>query len=347
MSGKAVLILGTLPKNCFEKLSKVATVTEFYRENSLDQDKMVELLTDKDAVVSEPLDHITPEVMDRCKRLKVVSNRAVGFDNVNLEEATRRGILVSNTPGVLDAATADLAFTLFLAVCRRVVEADRYVRAGKWSGYRSDLMLGPDIHGKTMGIVGMGRIGTAFAERARAFGMDIVYTRFSEPDSKDQEYKERLKAKRVDLHELLKTSDFVSLHCPYSPSTHHLLGEDELDLMKPQAILINTARGKVIDENALVKHLEEKRIFGAGLDVFENEPHVPEALIALDNVVLAPHIGSACIDTRRKMTEMSVDAILDAFNGQRPTNLLNKEAWNSFSGNLESNSNPDKAFKNG
>lgn len=330
MAGKQVLVLGNLPKECSAKLQKVATVTEHYRENSLNPEKMIELLADKDAVISEPLDHLTPEILDQCTRLLVVSNRAVGFDNVNLKEATKRGVLVSNTPGVLDAATADLAFALFLAVTRRIVEADKYVRSGKWSGYRSDLLLGPDIYGKTMGIVGMGRIGKAFAQRARAFGMKIIYTRFSDPDQKDREYQQELSATRVTLEELLENSDFVSLHCPYTKETHHLLGKAELNKMKPDSILINTARGKVVDENALVAHLEAGRIFGAGLDVFENEPHVPETLKKLDNVVLAPHIGSACVDTRRKMTEMSVDAILNAFNGQKPVNLLNQDAWDIY-----------------
>lgn len=326
----SVLVLGNLEKKASAKLSKIAAVKSHYRDRGLPEDEMIELLNGYDAVISEPLDLISPAVMSSCPKLKMISNRAVGYDNVDLNEATDRGILVTNTPGVLDAATADLAFALLLSVARRIVEADKYVRDGKWTGFKSDLMLGPDIFGKTVGIVGLGRIGRAFADRAKAFGLNIIYTRYGDDKEKDLVLERELKAKRVDLETLLKESDFVSLHCPYNENSHHLIGKSQLALMKPDAILINTARGKVVDQKSLIEHLKNKKIFGAGLDVFEEEPVVPEALKKLDNVVLTPHIGSACIDTRTTMTDMAVTAILSAFSHTKPSHLVNGNAWNSF-----------------
>ena len=330
MSNPSVLVLGNLLDEAAEILKVSASFLEHPRENAVAEAKLIELLDKKDAVISEPLDHFTENILDSCPDLKVIANRAVGFDNIDLEQASARGILVTNTPGVLDAATADLAMALMLAVTRRIVEADRYVREGKWQGFRSDLMLGPDLFGKTIGVIGMGRIGRAFAQRAQAFGMKVIYCRFSARDAKDDQLKEHLEAERVDLEALLKESDFISLHCPYSADTHHLIGATELSMMKPQAVLVNTARGRVIDETALVKHLEDRKIFGAGLDVFENEPTLPDKLKKLDNVVLTPHIGSACFDTRKRMTMLAVEPIKAAFQGKQPKHLLNPEAWDKF-----------------
>ena len=247
-----VLVLGNLQEKASSKLGKVATVKSHYRDKSLPEKEMIDLLSGFDAVISEPLDRISPTVMSRCPKLKMISNRAVGYDNVDLKEASQRGILVTNTPGVLDAATADLAFALLLAVARRIVEADKYIRDGHWKGFKSDLMLGPDIYGKTVGIVGLGRIGKAFADRAKAFGLNIIYTRFSDNPEKDNQLKNELGARRVDLETLLKESDFVSLHCPYNKDSHHLIGQKELNMMKSDAVLINTARGKVIKMDIFV-----------------------------------------------------------------------------------------------
>lgn len=330
MTSLSVLVLGKLEEKAASELKKVASFTSHDRESSLSENELINLLKNQDAVISEPLDHITPRVMDSCKKLKIISNRAVGFDNVDLTEASSRGIIVTNTPGVLDAATADLAFALLLAVARRIVEADSYVRKGMWTGFKSDLMLGPDIFGKTVGIVGLGRIGKAFAQRARAFGLKILYTRSSNNKSSDTTFDKNMDARQVDLKTLLSSSDFVSLHCPYNQKTHHLISTKELHLMKPDAVFINTSRGKVVDQEALIEHLKQKRIHGAGLDVFAEEPNVPETLKRLDNVVLTPHIGSACIETRRKMTMMAVEAIMDAFANKKPANLVNDNAWNRF-----------------
>jgi glyoxylate reductase len=322
-----VLVLGQLNEKLYSRLEKVAEIECILREEALAEDVLLSHLRDKHAVISEPLDTISSAIMDSCPNLRIIANRAVGFDNVEIPEATKRGILVTNTPGVLDAATADLAMALLLATTRRVCEADRYVRAGKWSGFKSDLMLGPDLNGKTMGIIGMGRIGTAFAQRAAAFGLNLIYSRSSPPDEKDEKLSAELGAKRVELDELLQNSDFISIHCPLNSRTRGLIGKRELDLMKPQCVLINTARGAIIDEPALVSHLVQGKILGAGLDVFSHEPNVPEELLPLDNVVLLPHIGSACYETRFRMSELAVESIIKAFAGEAPANIVNPETW--------------------
>ena len=330
MSSVSVLVLGLLHKDAARMLSGFADFEEFERENPIEESKLVSLLKEHDAVIAEPLDQLTPEVIKNCPRLKMVSNRAVGYDNVNIDFASQNGILVTNTPGVLDAATADLAIALLLAVSRRLVEADKYVRDGHWQGFKNDLMLGPDLFGKTIGIVGLGRIGLAFARRARAFGLNIIYTREASIDKKDESYQKELNACRVSFEDLLTRSDFISLHCPYNKATHHLIGDKELKRMKPNAILINTSRGRIIDQPALIKHLEAGNLFGAGLDVFADEPAVPDALKRMNNVVLTPHIGSACTETRQAMTNMAVEAVIEAYSKRKPQNLVNQTAWNKF-----------------
>lgn len=331
-----VLVLGDLIDELADRLEKVAEVEYISRDDGLAQDVLLSHLKDKHAVISEPLDAISPDVMTACAELKMVANRAVGFDNVPIPEATKRGIIVTNTPGVLDAATADLAMALLLATTRRICEADRYVRAGKWSGFKSDLMLGPDLDGKTIGIIGMGRIGKAFAKRARAFGLNIIYTRMSQRDGTDEKLRAELGARRVELDELLTTSDFISIHCPLNAQTRGSIGQRELDMMKPSCVLINTARGAIIDEPALVSHLVQRKILAAGLDVFAQEPNVPKELLELDNVVLLPHIGSACFETRFRMSELAVESIISAFSGKRPHNLVNPEAWDEAKWQIKS-----------
>ena len=323
-----VLVLGQLDEALREKLQPLAEIESIDREEPLSEASLQDHLADKNAVVSEPIDTISSAAMDAAPNLRIIANRAVGFDNVHIPDATKRGILVTNTPGVLDAATADLGIALLLATTRRICEADRFVRAGKWSGFQNDLMLGPDLVGKTIGIVGMGRIGKAFASRARAFGLKIIYTRFSPPNQEDEKLRAELEATRVDLDDLCRQADFISIHCPLNSQTRGLIGQAQLDLMKPKCVLINTARGAIIDEPALVSHLVDKKIAGAGLDVFTNEPNVPEALLKLDNVVLVPHIGSACFETRFQMSESAVDSIIAAFSGKRPNHVVNADVWN-------------------
>jgi glyoxylate reductase len=266
------------------------------------------------ALVTLLTDRVDRSILEAGKGLRIVANVAAGVDNIDVPAATRLGILVTNTPGVLTDATADLTWALILAVARRVVEGDALVRAGKFRGWNLDLLRGVDLRGKTLGIIGAGRIGKAVARRARGFGAKaLLHSRRS----------------GIPLRRLLAASDFVSIHCPLTPETYHLIGRRELGLMKRTAILINTARGPIVDENALIQALRRGRIAGAGLDVYEREPIVPAALRRLKNVVLLPHVGSATVGTRRRMLDMAVANVKAALAGRRPPNLVNPEAWPS------------------
>jgi len=247
---------------------------EVLKEKVKDVDGLVVLLTDK----------IDSEILDNAPKLKIVANYAVGYDNIDVTECTRRGIVVTNTPDVLTDATAELAWALVFAVARRVVEAHKFVERRLWKGWSPTLFLGLELKGKTLGVVGAGRIGQAFALKSLGFGMKVVYYSRRQNEVLEKE----VSAKRVELDELLKVSDIISLHLPLTPETYHLIGEREFNMMKPNAIFINTARGKIVDEKALIKALKEKRIYGAGLDVFEFEPQVSEELFELDNVVMLP-----------------------------------------------------------
>ena len=265
---------------------------------------------------------VQEEVLAAAPLLRVVANVGVGYDNIDLAACTRRGIRVTNTPDVLTDTTADLAFALLMAVARRVVEADRYVRDGRWQRWEWGLLWGADIWGKTLGIWGFGRIGQAMARRGRGFDMRILYhSRRRAPEALERESG----ARYVDRDTLLAESDFLSLHVPLTAETRGMLSASELALMKPAAYLINTARGKVVEEEALVQTLKDRKIAGAGLDVFEREPRVHPELLALPNVVLAPHIGSATGETRLKMALLAAENLLAALDGERPPNLVNPE----------------------
>lgn len=303
----------------------------------ISRDKLHAALVDCDGVVSILADRFDADVFKKFPRLKLVANVAVGFDNIDVSAANAHGVLVVNTPGVLDDATADLAFALLLATARRVVEADRYVREGQWKKFTFDLLLGTDLAGKTLGIIGMGRIGRAMARRARAFGMRIVYSqRTRAPVDVEASFADRdgFGAEWLALDELLRRADVVSIHCPLNDATRHLLSDREFELMKPTAILINTARGAIIDEPALVRALVAGRIHGAGLDVFDKEPHVPPELVSMPNVVLAPHIGSASVETRSAMALLAVNGLLSGLQGALPMNAVNPEVWTKFSARL-------------
>ncbi|MBT8136223.1 MAG: D-glycerate dehydrogenase, partial [Gammaproteobacteria bacterium] len=255
-------------------------------------------IADRQALVCQLTDHIDDALLDAAPDLKVIANVAVGFDNIDIPAATRRGIVVTNTPGVLTNTTADFAFTLLLAAARRVAEADRFLRAGLWQQWQINLMSGHDIHGQTLGILGLGRIGQAVARRASGFDMRVIY---HDTQRAAQEVEQELGLNYAGKEELLRAADFVSVHVPLTDDTHHYVGADELALMKSTAILVNTSRGPVVDEQALADALHSGRIASAGLDVFENEPDVHPALLQLDNVVLVPHIASASIATRTRM----------------------------------------------
>jgi glyoxylate reductase len=263
---------------------------------------------------------IDAELLDLCPSLKIVANFAVGYDNINVPEGTKRNVAVSNTPDVLSEATADQAMMLMLAVARRVIEGHLMVQHD-WRGWAPTQLLGQDITGKTLGIIGMGRIGQEMAKRAKGFNMTILYHN----RSRSPELESTLGASYADLDTLCQNSDVISLHCPSTPETRHLINEIRLRQMKPNAILINTARGNIVHEEALVKALKENWIFGAGLDVYEFEPKVTEDLKTLPNVVLAPHLGSATQGTRDAMITLAVNAILAVLSGNSAGNILNPE----------------------
>ena len=287
----------------------------------LTTEDLLERSRGRQGIVSQLTDRLDGEVIGRLdESVRVIANVAVGFDNIDLAAATRRKIVVTNTPDVLTDTTADFAFALLMAAARRVVEGHHFVHSGQWRKWRIDLLVGQDIHHKTMGIVGMGRIGQALARRAAGFSMRILYADdFAAPEALEKE----LGLTRVGFGDLLRESDFVSLHVPLTAGTRHLIGTPQLESMKRTAILVNTSRGPVVDEAALAEALEKGLIAGAGLDVFEEEPKVHPKLLELRNVALAPHIASASVDTRRRMSVMAAENALAAIEGRRPANALN------------------------
>lgn len=254
--------------------------------------------------------------------LKIVANVAVGYDNIDVAAATEAGVIVTNTPGVLTETTADFAWTLLMGIARRLCEAQGFLRAGKFQGWGIMMMLGGDIHGKTLGLCGFGRIGQAVAKRATGFDMRILYY---DPIVRADEFAAQVGAQRVDFDTLLRESDFVSVHTPLTPETHHLIGADQLRMMKETAYLVNTSRGPVVDEAALAHALGEGHIRGAALDVFEREPEVHPDLLVLDNALLTPHIASASVDTRTRMATMAAENVVAAFAGERPPTVVNPE----------------------
>jgi len=284
---------------------------------------IIDKVKDVDALGSLLSDKIDIEVFNAAPKLKIVSQLAVGFDNIDITEATKRGIYVTNTPEVLTDTTADFAWSLLMAVARRIVEADKYVRTGQWKvSWHPAMLAGRDIHHATIGVVGAGRIGYAVAQRAKGFDMKILfYDVVPRP-----EIEKDLGAKKVDMDTLLKESDFVSIHVPLMKETHHLINAEKLKLMKKTAYLVNNSRGPVVDEKALYEALKKGQIAGAGLDVFEQEPTpLDNPLLKLDNVVVAPHISSASLETRSKMSEMVAENLVSFFQGKRPPNLVNPD----------------------
>lgn len=267
-------------------------------------------------------DTIDKEVMDANSNLKIISNCAVGYNNIDIEKATKRKIMVTNTPGVLTDTTADLTWALLMSIARRIVEADKFTRKGKFSGWVPMLFLGSDVHHATLGIIGLGRIGRVVAKRAKGFEMRVLYT---DVKRASREIEDELRVEFVSLDELFSSSDFVTIHVPLLPETRHLIGEKELRMMKKSAYLINVARGPLVDEKALVRSLKNKWIAGAALDVYEDEPDLAPGYLKLDNVIIVPHIGSASITTRTKMAMMAATNLVAGLNGKVLPNLLNKQ----------------------
>ena len=320
---KSVLITrGTFPA-VVEALSRRFAVEHNADDRPWPPEELARRLRGKHGAMATVMDRFDEALLAQCPDLEVISNIAVGYNNIDVPAATRRGIKVTNTPGVLDDTTADLTWSLLMAAARRIAEGDAYVRAGDWKiAFGVQYFLGQDIHHATLGIVGMGRIGQAIARRALGFDMRVLYHNRSRLPEDDER---RLNAAWVERDTLLAESDFVVVMAPYSPATHHLIGAAEIARMKPAAILVNSARGGVVDDAALVEALKAGRIAGAGLDVFEGEPRVNPGFLGLKNVVMTPHIGSATRATRIVMCNTAAENLAAALEGRTPPNLVNKE----------------------
>jgi len=315
-----VVVTGKIPAVALERLRAEHTVDAWGDESPIARDELLKRVAGADAIVSLLTEKIDADLLDAAgKQLRSVSNVAVGYNNIDVPACRERNVLVTNTPGVLTEATADIAMALILMSTRRLAEGERVIRAQQPWQWGMFYMLGSSIQGSQLGIVGMGQIGAAVARRARAFGMTIAYTKRSPLDA---ETAKELNATHMELDELLTTSDVVSLHCPYSPETHHLMNASTIGKMKKSAYLINTARGPVVDEEALATALQQGKIAGAGLDVFEKEPTVHQALIGLDNAVLIPHLGSATVETRTAMANLAVTNALAVLSGKTAPNLV-------------------------
>ncbi|PYS52240.1 MAG: D-glycerate dehydrogenase [Acidobacteria bacterium] len=307
-----------------ERLKREAHLEINSDERVLSPSELVSHLREADGAVTLLTDIINREVLEACPGLKVVANFAVGFNNVDINAATELGVIVTNTPGVLTETTADFAWTLLMAAARRVVEADKFARAGKFKAWGPKMFLGHDVYGKTLGLVGLGRIGQAVARRASGFNMKVV---FYDAEPIPDEIIQELRVTRVPLDELLRTSDFISLHVPLLAETRHLMNDRTFAMMKPTCVVVNTSRGPVVDEKALVRALKNGKIAAAGLDVFEREPEIEPELLDMDSVVIAPHIASASHETRLKMCMMATENLLAVLKGNRPPNFVNPEVW--------------------
>lgn len=305
-----VFITGKIPSIASEFLLEKGYKIKVYKKNfPISQQELIHEVKDADAVISLLTDKFDKKIISQMERCRIIANYAVGFNNIDVNLAKEKGIVVTNTPDVLTEATAEIAISLALCCARRIVEGDKFVRAGKFKGWKPDLLLGTELKNKTFGIIGAGRIGTAASIRAKAFEMKIIY--FSR--TRNAKLEKLTGAKKVTLNNLLKISDFISIHVPLTKDTFHLIDKKRLSLLKKSAILINTSRGEIIDEKELIKMLKNRRIFSAGFDVYENEPVINPDLLKLDNIVLLPHIGSATIETRNNMAMLAarnVDAVL-------------------------------------
>lgn len=314
MKKKKVYLTRFIDQNSIDFLKEHFEVEVYEKDSAIPRKEFLEKIKLADGVISLPTDKIDGEAMETGKNVKVFANCSVGYENMDVEEAWRRGVYVTNTPEVLSDTTAELAFALMIGCARRIVEADKYTRNGEFKAWASKIFLGYDLKEKTLGIIGAGRIGKSLAKKCSGFDMKIIYYN----RKRDFEFEKDFNAEYVSLEELLKNSDFISLHTPLTEETFHLIGKKEFALMKSSAIIINTARGPVIDEKALVAALKEKRIYGAGMDVYEKEPNYEPELKHLDNVILLPHIGSATHETRAKMAMLAAKNVYEVLNDREP-----------------------------
>jgi len=323
MAARSIFVTWPMEADVRAILERVGTVHTSHTEHELPVSELARQVADVEAIIPMGAHPIPEQVIAAAPRLRIVAVAAVGYNIVDVAAATRRGILVTNTPGVLTDTTADMAWALMLGVARRVPESDRFVRAGKWTGVYWSQLMGADVHGATLGVIGLGRIGQAIARRAQGFGMRVLYHK----RTPDPEAARSVGAEYRSKTDLLRESDFVVLSIPLTSETRHLIGAAELALMKPTAFLVNVARGPVVDEAALVEALRTKRIAGAGLDVFEEEPKLHPGLLGLENLALTPHIGSASGATRRRMATRAAENCVAALEGHRPPDLVNPDAW--------------------
>ncbi len=317
-----VYVTRRIPESGVRLLQESCEVEIWDSDEVVPRDVFLEAVADKDGVLCLLTDKVDAETLDVAKNAKIFANMAVGFDNIDVDECTQRGVMASNTPGVLTDTTADFAFTLLMAAARRIREGHEFVHAGKWTTWGPLLLMGQDIHHATLGLIGLGRIGTEMARRGQGFSMRVIYNDVV----RREDLEEELGLEYADFDTVLKESDFVSLHVPYMPATHHLISTDQLALMKESAVLINTARGAIVDPQALYTALKSGEIWAAGLDVTEPEPiPMDDPLLTLDNCLIAPHIASASFNTRSDMSELAANNILAAIAGERPPTILNPE----------------------
>lgn len=321
----AVLMTRRLPPKPMDAVRQRCEVDLWDGEGAMPRDELLRRVAGKEGAVTLLTDRVDDEFLDAAgPGLKIVANYAVGFDNIDVEACTRRGVLASNTPEVLTETTADTAWALMIAAARRVAEGDRFLRSRQPWIWGPEMMLGQDIHGKVLGIVGFGRIGQAVARRGAGFGMRVIYFDVMRPP---EEVERAAGAEFREFDDLLGEADFISVHVALTPQTRHLFGPDQFRAMKDTAVLVNTSRGPVIDEGGLAEALATSEIFAAGLDVFENEPEVHPKLLELDNAVVIPHLGSATVETRDAMGFLAVENLVNALEGSRPPTLVNPEVW--------------------
>jgi glyoxylate reductase len=320
-----VLVTRRLPPKPMELIAERFDADVWDGDGAMPRDQLLARIKGKVGAITLLTEKVDGELLDAAgPQLQVVANYAVGFDNIDVDECTRRGVLATNTPEVLSETTADTAWALLMAAARRIAEGDRFLRSRTPWIWGPEMMLGQDVHGKVLGIVGFGRIGQAVARRAKGFGMSVLYYDVFRPSS---DVERELSAEYRDLDQLLAEADLISIHVALTPETRHLFGPEQFRKMKPTAVLVNTSRGPVIDEGALAEALRSGELFAAGLDVFEEEPEVHPGLLELDNAVIIPHLGSATVETRDAMGMLAVENLTAALEGRRPPTLLNPDVW--------------------
>jgi len=322
MSKPLIYVTSEIPEKGLEILKKEFKIKSNNSGKSLSKNELISEAKKADAILPLLSDEIDDKVMDELENLKVIANYAVGYNNIDVKAATKRNIIVTNTPDVLTETTADLTWGLLLAVARRIVETDKILRNGKFEGWAPKLLLGKEVNNKTLGIIGFGRIGKAVAKRAQGFNMKVLYNKRNRLNEKEEE---KLNVEYRDFENILKEADYISINTPLNESTYHLFSSKEFSLMKNDGIIINTGRGPIINEKELVRALENKEIGGAGLDVYENEPEVEEGLLKFENVVLTPHIGSATYQARNKMAELAAKGAVAGYKRENVSNIVNEE----------------------